>query len=85
MEENKMTIKENDKLYSKQKDGTITRWYVYAVSGDDFAVSPVPNAKFHHYKRYYKKSDIGVSIFLTRPEAKQSKGRCYAQHENNYA
>ena len=62
----------NDRLYTKEPDGTIARWYVCGWYGLDFAVSPVRNAKLRDYKRYYHMDDVGKTIFVTRKEAKES-------------
>ncbi len=62
----------NDRLYTKEADGTIARWYVFGWYGPNFVVSPVRNAKLRDYKRYYHMNDIGESIFLTRKEAKEA-------------
>lgn len=59
----------NDRLYTKEPDGTIARWYVFGWYGPRFAVSPVRNAKLHDYKRYYHMDDVGKTIFSTRKEA----------------
>ncbi len=60
----------NDRLYTKEPDGTIARWYVFGWYGPRFAVSPIRNAKLKDYKRYYHMDDVGKTIFLTRKEAK---------------
>lgn len=40
-------------LYTKEKDGTIQKWYLWGwVGGDRIAVSTVKNAKFIDCKRY---------------------------------
>lgn len=62
----------NDRLYTKEPDGAIARWYVYGWYGPNFAVSPVRNAKLRDYKRYYHMDDVGKTIFVTRKEAKES-------------
>lgn len=59
----------NDRLYTKELDGTIARWYVFALYGPHFVVSPVRNAKLRDYKRYYHMDDVGKTIFSTRKEA----------------
>lgn len=59
----------NDRLYTKEPDGTIARWYVFGWYGPRFAVSPVRNAKLHDYKCYYHMDDVGKTIFSTRKEA----------------
>ena len=62
----------NHRLYTKESDGTISRWYLFAWYGPDFAVSPVRNAKLRDYKRYYNMNDVGKTIFLSRKEAKEA-------------
>lgn len=62
----------NDRLYTKETDGTIARWYVFAWYGPRFAVSPNRNAKLKDFKRFYHMNDIGKTIFLTRKEAKEA-------------
>lgn len=62
----------NDRLYTKEADGTIAKWYVFGWYGPHFAVSPVRNAKLKDYKRYYHMDEIGEKIFFTRKEAKCS-------------
>ena len=62
----------NDRLYTKEADGTIARWYVFAWYGPRFAVSPVRNAKLKDIKKFYHMNDIGETIFLTRKEAKKA-------------
>ena len=62
----------NDRLYTRESDGEIARWYVSGWYGPQFAVSPVRNAKLKDYKRYYHMNDIGKTIFFTRKEAKES-------------
>lgn len=59
----------NDRLYTKQKDGTIQRWYVSGWYGPRFSVSAVRNAKLHDFKKYYHMDDVGKKIFFTRKEA----------------
>lgn len=59
----------NSRLYTKEADGTIARWYLYGWYGPRFAVSPVRNAKLKDYKRYYHMDDVGKTIFLSRKEA----------------
>ena len=56
-------------LYTKEADGTIQRWYIFGWYGDSFSVSTRKNAKLRDFKRYFKESDIGVKIFLSRKEA----------------
>lgn len=65
----------NDRLYTREPDGTIARWYVFAWYGPRFAVSPVRNAKLRDYKRYYHMDDVGKTIFFTRKEAKECTER----------
>lgn len=62
----------NDRLYTRESDGEIVRWYVFGWYGPRFAVSPVRNAKLKDYKRYYHMDDIGKTIFFTRKEARES-------------
>lgn len=62
----------NDKLYTKELDGSVSTWYVFAWYGPRFSVSSVRNAKLKDYKRYYHIDDIGEKIFFTRKEAKAS-------------
>lgn len=63
----------NDKLYTKELDGSILTWYVFAWYGPRFSVSSVRNAKLKDYKRYYHMDDIGKKIFFTRKEAKTAE------------
>ena len=58
----------NDKVYTKESDGTIQKWYVFAWYGNRFAVSTVRNAKLKDYKRYFEISDIGKTVFLNRKD-----------------
>lgn len=60
---------QNCPLYTKEHDGTIQKWYLFAWYGPRFSVSTVKNAKLHHYKRYYHMDDIGKTIFTSRKEA----------------
>ncbi len=62
----------NDRLYTRELDGEIARWYVVGWYGPRFAVSSVRNAKLKDYKRYYHMDDIGKTIFFTRKEARES-------------
>ena len=71
----------NDKLYTKESDGTISTWYVFAWYGPRIAVSPVRNAKLKDYKRYYHMDDIGERIFVTRKAAKSAPAIFH--HERN--
>ena len=57
-------------FFSREADGTIAKWYVFAWYGSRFAVSPIRNAKLRDYKRYYGMEDIGKTLFSTRREAK---------------
>ncbi len=59
----------NDRLYTKEPDGSVQKWYVFGWYGPRFAVSPQRNATLSAYKRYYHMDDIGKTIFLTRKEA----------------
>lgn len=63
----------NCPVYTKEPDGTIQKWYVFGWYGADFAVSPVRNAKFCDYKRYYNINDVGKTFFLKRQEAVKSE------------
>lgn len=65
----------NDTLYTKEKDGTIQKWYFSAWSENQFSVSTVKNAKFKDYKKYFNIDDIGKIIFLTRKEAREANIR----------
>ncbi len=69
----------NDKLYTKEPDGTVARWYVFGWYGPRFAVSPVKNAKLKDYKRYYGMEDIGKAIFMSRKEASHAEGTYYGR------
>ena len=60
----------NDKVYTREADGTIQRWYVYAWQGPYFSVSTVRNAKLKDYKRYFHMNDIGRTVFLNRKDVK---------------
>ena len=62
----------NRRLYTKEPDGTIQKWYLFGWYGPNFAVSPVRNAKLHDFKRYYGMNDVGSIIFFTRKEASAS-------------
>lgn len=66
-----MIMNKNQTLYTKEKDGTIQKWYLWGWVGNRIAVSTVKNAKLKDYKRYYDMSDIGEKIFLTRKEANE--------------
>lgn len=59
----------NSRLYTKEADGTVAKWYLYGWYGPRFAVSPVRNAKLKDYKRYFHMNDVGKTIFLSRKEA----------------
>lgn len=61
----------NKTLYTKEKDGTIQKWYLWAWADNQIAVSTVKNAKLKDYKRYYDMNDIGKKIFWTRTEANE--------------
>lgn len=69
----------NDKLYTKEAEGTINTWYVFAWYGPRVAVSPVRNAKLKDYKRFYHMNEIGERIFCTRKEAKAAPARFYRE------
>ena len=66
-------MKENQSLYTKEPDGTIQHWYLYAWYGNRIAVATRKNAKLRDYKRYYDMNEIGVKIFLTRKEAHEQQ------------
>ncbi|MBQ8708544.1 MAG: hypothetical protein IJ523_10695 [Succinivibrionaceae bacterium] len=59
----------NDRLYTKEADGSVQKWYVYGWYGPRFAVAAQKNAKLSAHKRYYHMDEIGKTIFLTRKEA----------------
>ena len=63
----------NQKLYTKEKDGTIQKWYVAAWVGPNIAVSTVRNPKLHDYHKYFHMDEVGKKIFLTRKEALQAE------------
>lgn len=63
---------QGDRMYTKEPDGTVQRWYVWAWYGPRFAVSVEKNANRSAYKRYYHMDDVGKTIFLTRKEANHS-------------
>ena len=67
-----MKLEENQRLYTKQLDGTIAVWFVFSQRGDDFCVSPRRNAKRRDYRKYFTIADIGKTIFLTRKEAREA-------------
>ena len=71
----------NDRLYTKEPDGSVTVWYVFGWYGPRFAVSTVKNAKLKDYKRYYHMNEIGVRIFFTRKEAKAAPGIFYHEED----
>lgn len=62
----------NKRLYTKESDGTISVWYLFAWYGPRFAVTPNRNGKLRDYRKYFYIDDIGKTIFLTRKEAKES-------------
>lgn len=64
-------MKENQTLYTKNKDGTIQKWYLWGWVGNRIAVAAVKNAKLKDYKKYFDMNEIGEKIFLTRKEAKE--------------
>ena len=64
----RLYIKKNQALYTKEKDGTIQKWYLWAWIGNQICVSSERNLRAA-YKRYYDMNEIGESIFLTRKEA----------------
>ena len=59
-----------DRLYTKEADGTIQKWYVQAWVGPMFSVSTIKNAKLKDFRKYYHMDDLGKTIFFTRREAK---------------
>lgn len=65
-------MNKNDRLYTKELDGTIQRWYLDSWFGPRFSVSPVRNAKLKDYRKYYHMDDVGKTIFLTRKEVRDS-------------
>ncbi len=67
----------NDRLYTKEPDGTISKWYVSGWYGPRFAVTAVRNAKLSDYSRYYHMDDVGKTIFFSRKEAKEAEGSYY--------
>lgn len=67
----------NDRLYTKEPDGSITTWYVFGWYGPRFAVSTIRNAKLKDFKRYYHMDEIGARIFFTRKEAKAAPDTFY--------
>ena len=64
-----MDIKINDPLYTKEPDGMIQKWYVWAKRGERSAVAPVRNARLSAYKAYFFMNDLGRCIYRTRREA----------------
>ena len=56
-------------LYTKERDGTVQRWYLDSWHGDWFSVATKKNAKLCDYKRYYPAAEVGQSIYKTRKEA----------------
>lgn len=58
-------------LYTKEKDGTIQKWYLWGWVGNRIVVSTIKNAKLKDYKRYYDINEIGKKIFWTKIEAKE--------------
>lgn len=62
----------NQRLYTKEPDGTVQTWHVQGWVGPNFAVSTVKNAKLKDYKRYYNVNDAGVKIHFTRKQAAAS-------------
>lgn len=65
----------NDPMYTKEPDGMIQKWYVWAIRGDRFAVAPVRNARLSAYKAYFFLSDIGRIIYRTRREASSAPAK----------
>lgn len=68
-----LMMKNDQTLYTKEKDGTIQKWYLWGRAGNQIAVSTVKNAKLKDYKRYYYMDDIGEKIFLSRTEANEKR------------
>lgn len=66
-----LMMNNNQTLYTKEKDGTIQKWYLWGWVGNRIAVSTVKNAKLKDYKQYYDMNEIGEKIFLTRTEANE--------------
>lgn len=62
-------MKKNDRLYTKEADGTIQTWYFDRGYGNQFSVATVRNAKLRDYKRYFDYDDVGQLIFLSRIDA----------------
>lgn len=62
-------MQENDRLYTKEPDGSVQKWYVFGWYGPRFAVATMRNANRSAYKRYYHMDDVGKTIFQSRKEA----------------
>jgi len=65
-------MQENDRLYTKEPDGTVELWYFWAYSGPRFAVAKTRNANRAAYKRYYHMDDVGKTIFTSREDANKA-------------
>lgn len=61
-----------DRMYTKEADGLVQKWYVYGWYGPRFAVTVTKNARLSNYKRYYHMNDVGKTIFCTRNEAQKA-------------
>lgn len=66
-------MEQGDQMYTKELDGSIQKWYVWAWYDTRFAVTTIRNAGRSAYKRYYHMDDIGKTIFCTRKEANRCK------------
>lgn len=75
-------MERNDRLYTKEPDGSVATWYVFGWYGPHFAVSTVRNAKLKDYKRYYHMGEVGERIFCTRKEAKAAPSIFYHEKED---
>lgn len=65
-------MQENDRLYTKEPDGTVELWYLWAWFGPRFAVAKTRNANRAAYKRYYHMDDVGKTIFTSRKDANKA-------------
>lgn len=72
----------NDRLYTREADGSVAVWYVFGWYGPRFAVSPTRNAKLKDYKRYYHMDEIGERIFISRKEAKAAPAVFFHERED---
>ena len=71
-----LTLTDNNcPVYTREADGTIQKWYVCGWHGPRFSVSPVKNAKFRDYKKYFHMDDVGKTVFLKRQEAAKKEVR----------